>query len=385
MKFTISELNNMINLGIDNAFPKDIKLSGEISNLRNSRGHLYMNLKDSESIIRAILWKSTKDNLKNNKDLAEGNKVDIIGHLNYYVPGGSLSFIIDNIEIKKNIGKIKKQYEKLKKFYKEKGYFDPNKKKQLPRQIRKVSIITSQEGAALQDILYTFKKCKLNLEIKILGVVVQGKNCAKDVSNAIDSIEKDSDVVLITRGGGDMEDLFGFSDSLVIEAIHNCPIYTISAIGHEIDFMLSDFVADHRAPTPSIAAEFISLNNKNFIENIEKKERLIIDLIKEKLNNNKLFLLTVKNQLEDPVISLNNLEQKVLCLLESKLSFYQGNINLYNNQLDLIKPQKEGLKLVVGDEIIKNLKSFKKVLTSKEIPCILEFYDGTIEIIIKTC
>ncbi|VVU95312.1 Exonuclease VII, large subunit [seawater metagenome] len=380
MKLSISELNDMINLGIENAFPKNIKLTGEISNLRNSRGHLYMNLKDSDSLIKAIMWKSTYNEL--DVELNEGNKVDIIGHLNYYVPSGSISFIIKKVEVKKDIGKIKQQYEELKEKYKQLGYFDPQNKKKPPSNIKKVTIITSQDGAALQDILYTFKRHELKIEIKVINAIVQGKNCPKDVSVAMSKIEEDSDVILLTRGGGDMEDLFGFSNPLVIEAIHNCNIFTISAVGHEIDFMLSDFVADHRAPTPSLAAEFIVHNNRKMNENINELERKILDILKERFNKIKLFLLNCENKLENPIEIINNIEEKVLYLLANKMGLYKKQIQLYTQQIDILAPNKDVTKLFINNKSINSLRAFKKAIKT-DTTAKLMFYDGEIEIIIN--
>lgn len=378
MKFSITELNNMISIGIDSAFPKNINLSGEISNLKKSRGHVYCNLKDSDSVIKAIIWKSNLDKMDIN--LKEGNKIESVGHLNYYNPSGTISFIIDKIEIKKDIGKIKQRYEELKLEFKEKGYFDIENKKRLSKSISKVSIITASEGAALQDIMYVFKRQEVNFEIKVINATVQGKNCPKEVSKAIKDVELDSDLLLITRGGGDMEDLFGFSDPLIIEAIYKCPIFTISAIGHEVDFMLSDFVADHRAPTPSIAAEYICLHNKKIIDNIESIERTIIELIKDKINQDKIKLLSYKNEIENPTEKIKSIEENIKFLIKSKIDTFQKNLEFWNNQIKSIKPKKDNVNVSINGKKIDSLRKFKKYLNDK---IKLSFYDGEIEILIN--
>ena len=377
MKFSITELNNMISIGIDSAFPKNINLSGEISNLKRSRGHVYCNLKDSDSVIKAIIWKSNLDKMDIN--LKEGNKIESVGHLNYYNPSGTISFIIDRIEIKKDIGKIKQRYEELKLEFKEKGYFDIENKKRLTKNITKVSIITASEGA-LQDIMYVFKRQEVNFEIKVINATVQGKNCPKEVSKAIKDVELDSDLLLITRGGGDMEDLFGFSDPLIIEAIYKCPIFTISAIGHEVDFMLSDFVADHRAPTPSIAAEYICLHNKKIIDNIESIERTIIELIKDKINQDKIKLLSYKNEIENPSEKIKSMEENIKFLIKSKIDSLQKNLEFWNNQIKTIKPKKDNVKVSIDGKKIDSLRKFKKYMNDKVK---LSFYDGEIEILIN--
>jgi exodeoxyribonuclease VII large subunit len=380
MNLSISELNNMINEGIETNFPKKINVIGEISNIKCSRGHYYLNLKDNNCLVRAIIWKSKYDKL--NIDLEDGNKISAVGHLNFYVRGGNISFIIDEIENKKDVGEIQKKYEKLKREFEKKGYFDINKKMRAPVLIRKITIITAKHAAALQDVLYVFKRYNMNLDINIIDVAVQGINCAKSVAQAIEQIEEDNDVILITRGGGDIEDLFGFSNSLVIEAIFNCPIFTISAIGHEVDFMLSDYVADHRAPTPSIAAEYIYLNNRNYKESLDLKEKIMLDKILQILNFNKLTLLKLDNELKNPKEEILLLDDRLKRVLLEKIRFLKNKINYLDKENELTKPDTSIVKININDTLIDSLKSFKKIV-KKNKKIMLNFYDGSIEIEIK--
>ena len=148
---SVTELNNIVNEGINNNFPKKIKLKAEVSNM-NSGGHIYLNLKDAKSLIKGIICRSTVN--KYNIEIKDGNKIDVSGHLNYYEKGGNISFIIDSLDKKMDVGELQEEYNKLKKKYEKKGYFDDSIKKNPPKLIKKIAIITAEGGAALQDILY---------------------------------------------------------------------------------------------------------------------------------------------------------------------------------------------------------------------------------------
>jgi len=377
---SVTELNNIVNEGINNNFPKKIKLKAEVSNMKNSGGHIYLNLKDAKSLIKGIIWRSTVN--KYNIEIKDGNKIDICGHLNYYEKGGNISFIIDSLDKKMDVGELQEEYNKLKKKYEKKGYFDDSIKKNPPKLIKKIAIITAEGGAALQDILYVFNRHSLNLDVSIINVSVQGINCSKQVAEAINNLNYDSfDMILVTRGGGDMEDLFGFSDPLVIESIYKCPTFIVSAIGHEVDFMLSDYVADHRAPTPSIAAEFIYLNNINFINNLEEIQNKILELIHKNLNHKKIKLIELENKLIDPFIELENMKEHIYNILIERLSNTKKTNDLFQRQLENTKPKKDKKVILKNkNKEINSLKKFRELISKNNNILDLNFYDGKIKI-----
>ena len=378
---TVTQLNKIINEGISNIIPDNIKVLAELSNVKISNGHYYLNIKDNSSLIRGIIWKSK---IKSGEKFKDGDKVELKGHLDFYVKGGSLSFIVDSVEKQEGLGEVHLQYEKLKKEFKNKGYFDVENKKEPPSLIKKVTIITSKTGAALQDMLYVFKRNKVCIHIKIIDVTVQGVNCGKDVAKAIEEIETDSDAVIIGRGGGSFEDLFGFSDPLIVEAIHNCPVFTISAVGHEVDFMLSDYVADYRAPTPSVAAEYIFLNQQNFFCKLDEIKTFLESTIKDRINNFKMQLLENENQLINPIDQIKLVQDKVRNLLNQKITLITSEIDSFERQIRLLEPQKDNkITLKYKDKIINSKleldKAFRKY---KEIPINLQFDDGDYQVII---
>lgn len=252
---TVTQLNKLISDVFTINFASDVNVTGEISNLKISNSHAYFIIKDESSSINAIIWKYSIKQL----NFSNGDKISTIGKLSLYNKTGSCNLIVNSIE-KAGVGELYKKYIDLKTYYQSLNYFD--NKKIIPNIIINIGIATSIEGAALQDFLFLINKNNYIANIKIKNCVVQGVNCPKSVAQAIKVLDDmHLDIIIIMRGGGSFEDLMGFSDQIIIEAIHDAKTFIISAIGHEIDHMLSDFVADLRAPTPSIAAEMIMKHN----------------------------------------------------------------------------------------------------------------------------
>lgn len=378
---TVTQLNSIINESISNILPNNIKVLAELSNVKISNGHYYLNIKDNNSLIRGIIWRSK---IKSGETFKDGDKVELEGHLDFYVKGGSLSFVVDNIEKQEGLGEVHLKYEKLKQEYKEKGYFDIENKRNPPALIKKVTIITSKTGAALQDMLYVFKRNKLCIHIKILDATVQGIHCAKEVSKAIREVETDSDALIIGRGGGSFEDLFGFSDPLIIEAIHECPIFTISAVGHEVDFMLSDYVADYRAPTPSIAAEYIFLNQQGFFCKLDEIKACFENAIQNRINKFKMQLLENENQLVNPIDQIKQIQEKVKNILEHRVTLVSSEIDSLERQIRLLEPKKDNkITLSYHNNVINSKSQLDKLFEkNKEMSVDLKFDDGIYEVVI---
>ena len=248
-------------------------------------------------------------------------------------------------KIGKQVGNVHNQYELLKQKYNQLGYF--NNKKPIPDTIKCIGIITALEGAALQDILYVLKKNNFVGKVIIKGCMVQGNQSISSIIKGIEFLSNNEqykpDLILITRGGGSYEDLIGYSSEDIIEAIHLCPIFTISAVGHEIDFMLSDFVADLRAPTPSIAAEIISqIQNKSLSEfNLIKKniENDFYQKIDYKLKNMMNDLVLLKNKIADINENnnnnkINNSQNEIDKLKNMLISKINSKLNKLNNEMN---------------------------------------------------
>ncbi len=252
---TVTELTRSIKQVLEEGFPF-FSVTGEISNFRPaSSGHWFFTLKDEGAQIGCVIFRSNA--WKVTFTPQDGDKVTITGSLDLYPPRGTYQIKCETI-VKTGFGNLLALLEERKTRYQQKGYFD--RKRPLPKTPRRLGIITSATGAALQDVLSVLGRRAPSLEILIFPSPVQGAEAAQSIAFRIEqaNLLSDCDVLLITRGGGSIEDLLPFSEEAVLEAIHASEIPTVSAIGHEIDWALSDFVADLRAPTPSAAAELIS-------------------------------------------------------------------------------------------------------------------------------
>lgn len=378
--YTVSDLNCLIKDCLQNVFIGNLKVEGEVSNKKTSNGHVYFSLKDKGSLISAIIWRSKVDY---SISFDNGDKVVVSGKLDVYVKGGSYTMIVNKLEKLEETGDIHAHYEMLKKKCSELGYFDKSKKKKIPRIIRNIGIITAAKGAALQDILFVLEKNKVGANVYVKNCQVQGERCHKSVVESIEKMEKkDLDVLIIGRGGGSFEDLMGFSHESVVEAIYRCKIFTISAVGHEIDHMLSDFVADMRAPTPSVAGELVSDNVKKLANNIEELYLDVQDKVLDIIENLSEKVMICKDNLVDPLDKINeeldnyqkSMDEKIGNLIRERCR----TISLLKEKLEILSPNKRGVRIQngKGDKIdsIKGIKNGKYRLV---------FADGEIEVDIK--
>ncbi len=257
---SVSELTAQVKLLLEGTFDS-VWVSGEISNFSRPRsGHCYLTLKDDEAQLRAVIWRGTAARLR--FDLHDGLEVVCHGHLDVYAPRGSYQLVIEEIE-PKGIGALELALRQLHARLAAEGLFDPGRKRPLPRFPRRVAVVTSPTGAAIRDFLQVLRRRWQGLEVWIVPVRVQGDGAAAEIAAAIDRVSglaeaQAIDCLVVTRGGGSLEDLWAFNEEAVVRAIHRSAIPVVSAIGHEIDVTLSDMVADVRALTPSEAAERIA-------------------------------------------------------------------------------------------------------------------------------
>lgn len=286
--YTVTEITRLIKQELENAFPH-IWVEGEISDLtRAHSGHVYFTLKDEMSQIRAIIWRSAAQKIPFR--LENGLQVISKGQINVYEPRGQYQLIVDVLE-PKGKGALQLAFEQLKEKLGKEGLFDPEVKKMLPLFPKKVGIVTSPRGAAIVDIIRTLERRFAKLHILVYPVRVQGEGAAREIVEGIEYLGSlpDVDVIIVGRGGGAMEDLWAFNEEIVARAIYACPIPVISAVGHEVDFTISDFVADIRASTPSAAAEMVVEKEQAFEEWINSLEKRINHhvkyLVQEQKNN----------------------------------------------------------------------------------------------------
>lgn len=272
--FTVTELTAGIRATLEHAF-SEVWVEGEISNLRiPASGHVYFSLNDQDSQIRAVLFRRFAAALPFHVE--NGLTVLAKGRVSVYEPRGDYQLILEYLE-PKGIGALQVAFEQLKKRFDQEGLFEPARKRPLPFFPRRVGVITSGTGAALHDIVtVVHRRCPVT-RLRVFPVAVQGPGAAQQIADAVQLANQhtDLDVLIVGRGGGSWEDLWSFNEEAVVRAIAGSRIPVISAVGHEIDFTLSDFVADYRAPTPSAAAESVSPVLVDLIEDIwDKHSRL---------------------------------------------------------------------------------------------------------------
>lgn len=392
---SVTKLNEQIKDVIMGGFTKQMNVQGEISNVKISNGHTFLTLKDEGSSINVVSWNNKFDHVSN------GDDVIVHGKISCYPKQGTYQILANKIE-KIGIGNLHEKLENDKKIFDESGYFIKSKKKEnIPVKINRVAIITSKEGAALQDILYQLKNNNFCGEVLIKNCSAQGPLCPKSVEEGIKYFTnlhktKHIDVMLITRGGGSFEDLMGYSSKEIVKAIYETPIYTISAVGHEVDTMLSDYASNYRAPTPSIAGELISLTQRkkldNFgkiLENTQHAKQQIINKIKwyeSKINvNNKLLKSINPNHfIKLGLDELTNAREKIHNVIMMNLNEKLNIIDKLEDQLEIYNSSKifhNGYVAIVdgGNNLVNSVEIFNKNVKNKQ-KLKLIFSDGEIDL-----
>ena len=310
--YTVTEITKLIKQELESAFPL-IWVEGEISGLTLAQsGHVYLALKDENCKLEAVIWRSAAQKVP--FKLENGLQVICKGQINVYEPRGQYQLIVDVVE-PKGKGALQLAFEQLKEKLGKEGLFDPATKKALPLFPKKVGVVTSPRGAAIVDIIRTLERRFAKLHILVYPVRVQGEGAAEEIVEGLRYLGglPDVDVIIVGRGGGSIEDLWAFNEEIVARAIYACPIPVLSAVGHEVDFTISDFVADIRASTPSAAAEMVVEKEQAFeewIKNLEKHLNYHVKYLLEEQKNNVLGLIH-HQAFQNFKLRLLNLSQRV--------------------------------------------------------------------------
>ncbi|MBI5451677.1 MAG: exodeoxyribonuclease VII large subunit [Gammaproteobacteria bacterium] len=280
--FTVSQLNCSVRLLIEGEFPS-IWVSGEISNLaRPSSGHLYFTLKDADAQVRCAMFKGRNQLLRANP--AHGMQVLVRGRISLYEPRGDYQLIVEHME-EAGDGALRRAFEELKARLATEGLFAADTKRPLPALPRQIGLITSPTGAVIQDMLTILRRRFPAIPVVLYPVPVQGKGAARDIARMIDlaGSRQECDVLILARGGGSLEDLWAFNEEAVARAIQRCPLPLVSAVGHETDVTIADFVADLRAPTPSGAAELVVPDRHSWLQTLTQIEHRLSRQIRHHL------------------------------------------------------------------------------------------------------
>jgi len=310
--YTVSEVTRMVKMELESSFPL-LWVEGEISNFhRHQSGHLYFTLKDEMSQLRTVMFRSEARQVP--FELEDGLQVVARGRINVYEPRGEYQLVVELLE-PKGKGALQLAFEQLKEKLRKEGLFDPALKKKLPLLPKKVGVVTSPRGAAIVDILRTLERRFARLHVLLYPVKVQGEGAAEEIVEGIDYLGQLAgiDVIIVGRGGGSMEDLWAFNEEKVARAVFRCPVPIISAVGHEVDFTISDFVADIRASTPSVAAEMVIEKEESFREKIDNLGKRMVHYQRYFLQERRheVYSLAHHRAFQNMKISLLNLEQKV--------------------------------------------------------------------------
>lgn len=347
---SVSQLNNYIKRVLDaNSYLADIKVCGELSNFKlHSSGHIYASLKDEGGVIKLVMFRSSAQHLKFCPE--DGMKVIVRGRISVYEQGGIYQMYAESIE-PDGEGSLYAAFEKLKTKLAESGMFDDIHKKPIPRFPTRIGVVTAKGGAALQDILNITSRRYPLAEIVLFPVSVQGTSASGEIANAINHMNKTNscDVMIVGRGGGSIEDLWAFNEEIVAHAIFNSQIPIVSAVGHETDFTIADFVADLRAPTPSAAAELVCPSALELSEFFKSTKSRLSALLK---NNLEIKKSNLKRLSESYVFTrfsdiLNGHRQKIdilsgeaLLSFKNTISEKQNNLAKNTAKLDALSPLK---------------------------------------------
>ena len=317
---SVSSLNEQIKTLIESSFVR-VFVEGELSRITfHNSGHIYFTLKDKDSSIKGVMFKGNASKLKFR--LQEGLKVVIDAAVSVYTPRGEYQLNCFMIE-PSGQGALALAYEQLKQKLLEKGYFDPTRKKPLPKFPKRIALITSATGAALQDMLRVAEHRYRALEIDIYDVLVQGNSSAQNIVNALHvSDDKGYDIIIVARGGGSIEDLWSFNEEIVADAIFEANTPIVSAVGHEIDYLISDFVADLRAPTPSAAMQMILPDTDELYQTLDALSQSYTNALSSKINNASVALLHIKKLYEQNSIEMQ-IKQKNIEITQLQERFHQ--------------------------------------------------------------
>lgn len=333
---------------------RHVFLKGEISNFKaHTTGHMYFSVKDEASKINAIMFASSARKL--NFVPTDGMKVLLVGRISVYEATGNYQIYVEQM-MEDGIGNLYVAFEKLKKQLASEGLFAPEHKKKIPKIPERVGIVTAATGAAIKDILSTIKRRYPICETILFPSLVQGDAAAEDIVRNIKLAQTyDLDVLIIGRGGGSIEDLWPFNEEIVARAIYECPIPTISAVGHEIDYTIADFVADLRAPTPTGAAE-IAVPNMVDLQKLLAQFRIRLNEgIYKKVNYQRLYLESVQNSfvLKNPMMMFDGKKQTLDYLLERANQSVLKKVERMRTHMDHIK---QNYLLLHPEELYKEEK-----------------------------
>lgn len=385
---SVTQLNKYAsNLISTDALLRGVSVSGEISGFKHhSSGHLYFTLKDENAVIRCVMFRQNAQ--KNTFLLADGKKIIAKGSVNIYVRDGVFQLYVTEIE-EKGDGELYERFLKLKSKLDNKGYFENARKKSIPLLPKSICVITSPTGAVYHDILNVVRRRFPKMSVSLYPVKVQGEGAAQEIAAAIQYVNTKNfaDILIVCRGGGSIEDLWAFNEEIVADAIYNSKIPVISAVGHETDYTIADFVSDLRAPTPSAAAELAAPLYEELEEAIRAMRATMQGAVKARINMEykELSRFDISSLSMRPDYMLREKRARVLELynsvyntVNSEITRNYAKIETYSAAIEARNPVsllKSGYSIVT-DADGNTLVSSQKAAEAKNVE--IRFYDGSV-------
>lgn len=391
---SVSEVNQFLKTLLEsNSILRNLMIQGELSNVkRAASGHLYFSLKDPASKIDCVMFKNAAQGIKFVPK--EGMKVTLRGSLGVYPPSGQYQITVRSME-PQGQGDLYQAYLALKEELEGKGYFAKEKKKKLPGTVSRVGLVTSPTGAAVEDMISIIKRRNPLMDIVLYPSLVQGEAAAKNIIAGIRAFNdlKSVDVIIIGRGGGSIEDLWAFNDKNLAKVIFDSELPIVSAVGHEIDFTIADFVADLRAPTPSGAAELVAEETLGFIHRLEQVKNRLSQAMTRQISKNREALFQLRKELmrfrprervEEIRLNLDVLQEKLLRSIKGMIKENRQQLKHLEARLEAINPVNvlnRGYVLVT-DENGTTVGTVNALNPGQHLR--LRFKDGEADVLIET-
>lgn len=386
--FSVTQINTYIKRMFQSDYAlRRISIKGQVSNCKyHSSGHIYFSLKDEGSQISCVMFANARyDGLK--FELEDGQEVVVDGNISVYERGGSYQLYAQEIRLN-GIGELYVAYEMLKQKLYEEGLFDHEKKKPIPKNPKKIGVVTARTGAAIHDIISTAKRRNPYVQLILYPAKVQGDGASDTIVAGIKALDQYGvDIIIVGRGGGSIEDLWAFNEEKVARAIYEVQTPIISGTGHEVDTTIADYAADLRAATPTAACELAVPDIREVMEGIINREYTLRTLLKQVVRRYQMKLqqyqITIANfdprfQLQEQKMHLAELEEQIHAVMKNKMTDYQHKLELYTKELHGLSPT---AKLINGFGYIEGsngepVTSVKKVMEGDRIS--LTISDGTI-------
>lgn len=385
--YTVEQINKYIkNMFAQDFMLHQISIKGEVSNCKyHSSGHIYFSLKDTGGVMKAVMFKGSRANGLG-FSMQDGDQVIVTGSVEVYERDGVYQIYARKIE-RDGEGNLYLKFEELKKELEEMGMFASEYKRPIPKYAKRIGIVTAETGAAIQDIRNISARRNPYVQLILCPALVQGEGAKESIVNGIHALERlGVDTIIVGRGGGSIEDLWAFNEEIVARAVFDCSVPVISAVGHETDWTIVDFVADQRAPTPSAAAELAVFDYRIIMQELDSRQELLMRELKRKLEKAELRLgqFRLKLKLRSPLNRLNenrsriaDYEEKTELVMKQKLLAYRHKLKLLAQRLEGDSPVK---KLGGGYAFVsingKGLKHVSDTKTGDELQIYLP--DGTI-------